>query len=109
MNQIKLVLGIPGVGDVPAAFAHDLARLAAHVAATRVDVQLRLIASTTKAETADEAAAAREEVLASAMEWGADMTMFPDTNQRLPADVLDKVFDHVAAEKRRTSIEIVSH
>lgn len=106
---MKLVLGIPGVGDVPAAFAHDLARLTAHVAATRSDVELRLIASIGKAETADEAQIARSDVLAAALEWGADMTMFPDTSVRLPADALDAVFDHVAAEKRRTSIEIVGH
>jgi hypothetical protein len=109
MTKMKIVLGIPGIGDVSAAFAHDLARLTAHVAATRADVQLRLIASTGKAETADEAAAARQEVIDAALEWGADMTMFPDTSQRIPADVLDAVFEHVAAEQRRTSIVIASH
>lgn len=109
MSTIKLALGIPGTGDVPAAFAHDLARLTAHVAATRVDVQLRLIASTGKAETTEEASVARQEVIAAALKWGADLTMFPDTNARIPADALDQVFDHVAAEKHRTTIEIASH
>lgn len=90
---MKLALGIPGIGDVPAAFAHDLARLATHIVATQ-DVELMLVASTDAPSNEQ-----REAIISAARESGADLILFPSPDARIPADALDDIFAKLRAHE----------
>lgn len=104
---MKLALGIPGVGDVPAAFAHDLARLTAHIVTTHFDVELRVLASVEPPSNEQ-----REEILGAAREWGADLILFPNPDTRIPANAIDDLLASVRNEQivlPKSKIEVVTH
>lgn len=105
---MKVALVIPGTGLVPAVFAHDLARLVGHVASTRLNTEVRILAAADE-EPSEELL---NELVGVAREWGADVTVFPDVNKRLPNYAFDEMLDRVAAElgqPHKRKIEVVSH
>lgn len=105
---MKIALVIPGMGLVPAVFAHDLARVVGHVATTRPDTEVRILAA------ADEelSESLLNELVGVAREWGADLTVFPDVNARMPNYAFDEMLDRIAVElgqPHKRKIEVVSH
>jgi hypothetical protein len=95
---MKIALAVPGVGDVPAIFAYDLAQFIGYLA-SQPAVQVRILTSTDPIDDA-----VHEELVQAAMEWGADILLFPKTTERLAANTLDAAIDMALAPK----IEIVT-
>lgn len=95
---MKIALAVPGHGEVPAIFAYDLAQLIGYLS-SQPAVSLRILTSTDPID-----AAVHEELVQAAMEWGADIMVFPKTNERLPANILDEAIEMALAPK----IEVVS-
>lgn len=90
---MKIALGVPGTGDVPAIFAFDLANLVGHLAADAgVEVRIMMSDQPFSVEV-------RDEIVAAAAEWGAEVMLFPKVNDRVPANLLDAVIEKLRAPK----------
>lgn len=91
---MKLAICVPGDGDVPAAFAYDLANLVGYLARERPLTEVRLLGS--ERETNGEL---REALLRVAREWGADVIVFPDVMARIPPHAFDAMLTEVGKAK----------
>lgn len=97
MNRppIKIALCIPGLGTVPAVFAHDLARITGHVASTYPNVNVRLLAAAEEEPSPE----VRDALVNAAQEWGADICIFPNPDNRMPADAFDPLIEELARKR----------
>lgn len=104
---MRVAFVVPGFGDVPAVFSHDMMRAAA-ITASRPNIEMRIMAVTEEANTET-----RQAAVDAAVEWGADLVIFPPPLERIAMDAFEAILDKAEAElpeaKPVPKIEIASH